>query len=82
MAEEIKKNKLPPGIAEEFNLQDENALNEFIDDAAFNVFVESIGEAFTVDMGTNAGSTDLLIEVMNEHLSDPTKKADFTVDLM
>ena len=57
-------------------------MNEFIDDVAFEAFVDSMGEAFNQDMSSDAGSSKLLAQVMEEHLSDPDKKADFTVDLM
>ena len=73
---------LPPGVPADFNVEDEMALNEFIDDNAFSAFVESIGEAFVNDMESDVGSSNLLATVMAEHLEDPEKKADFTVDLM
>ena len=80
MAEERKG--MPTGVPADFDLEDEQALNQFIDDNAFSAFVESIGEAFSEEMGTDAGSSALLTAVMADHLSDPAKKADFTVDLM
>ena len=54
MVEEEKKGsiELPDGVPADFNMEDENALTEFIDDAAFNVFVDSIGEAFVNDIDT------------------------------
>ena len=58
------------------------AMKEFIDDIAFDTLVDSLGEAFTTDLSSNKGSSALLDQIMAEHLADPEKKANFTVDLM
>ena len=63
-------------------MEDELALNQFIDDNAFDAFVDAIGDAMGGDVGTDAGSSDLLVTVMDDHLADPAKKADFVVDIM
>ena len=57
-------------------------LNEFIDDIAFDALVDSVGEAYQEDMGSNVGSTALLEQVMGDYLGDPEMKANFSVDLM
>ena len=81
MAEERKGIPMS-GVPADFDMEDEQALNDFIGENAFETFVESIGEAFTEEMGSDAGSSALLTAVMADHLSNPAAKADFTVDLM
>ena len=82
MAEEQKFTPFPDGVPADFNEEEEAALNEFMDQEAFGAIVESLGEAFSEEINSNVGSSALLATVMEEHLADPEKKADFTVDLM
>ena len=53
---------VPPG----FNMEEEQAMKEFIDDVAFDALVDGFGEAFVSDLSTNAGSSALLDTIMEE----------------
>ena len=76
--DEAAAEEIPPG----FNMEEEAAFNEFVDDIAFDTLAESLGEAFSADLKSNAGSTTMLENIMSDVLGDPQAKADFTVDLM